>query len=67
MASETTTADPELLQTQVAQLLVQPFEAASVVGASPQRVSVVFHYRRPVSKNFNAGARGCGVVGRPDR
>ena len=24
MASETTTADPELLQTQVAQLLVQP-------------------------------------------
>jgi hypothetical protein len=27
MASETTTANPELLQTQVAQLLVQPLEA----------------------------------------
>ena len=34
MASETTTANPELLQTQVANLLVQPLEAASVVLSS---------------------------------
>lgn len=34
MASETTTANPELLQEQVAQLLVQPLEAASVVLSS---------------------------------
>ena len=34
MASETTTANPELLQTQVASLLVQPLEAASVVLSS---------------------------------
>ena len=34
MASETTTANPELLQTQVANLLVQPIEAASVVLSS---------------------------------
>ncbi len=38
MASETTTANPELLQTQVAQLLVQPLEAASVVLASGVRI-----------------------------
>jgi HK97 family phage major capsid protein len=38
MASETTTAKPELLQTQVAQLLVQPLEAASVVLASGVRI-----------------------------
>ena len=38
MASETTAADPELLQTQVAQLLVQPLEAASVVLASGVRI-----------------------------
>jgi HK97 family phage major capsid protein len=38
VASETTTANPELLQTQVAQLLVQPLEAASVVLASGVRI-----------------------------
>ncbi len=38
MASETTTANPELLQTQVASLLVQPLEAASVVLASGVRI-----------------------------
>jgi hypothetical protein len=36
--SETTTANPELLQTQVASLLVQPLEAASVVLASGVRI-----------------------------
>lgn len=38
MASETTTANPELLQTQVANLLVQPLEAASVVLSSGVRI-----------------------------
>jgi HK97 family phage major capsid protein len=38
VASETTTANPELLQTQVAKLLVQPLEAASVVLASGVRI-----------------------------
>ena len=45
MASETTTANPELLQTQVAQLLVQPPEAASVVFASGVQD---FRHRRPL-------------------
>lgn len=43
MASETTTANPELLKTQVASLLVQPLEAASVVlssGGVPSRCSL---------------------------
>jgi hypothetical protein len=35
---ETTTANPELLQEQVARLLVQPLEAASVVLASGVRI-----------------------------
>ncbi|MET0994706.1 MAG: phage major capsid protein [Mycobacterium sp.] len=38
MASETTAANPELLQEQVANLLVQPLEAASVVLASGVRI-----------------------------
>jgi len=38
VASETTTANPELLQEQVAQLLVQPLEAASVVLSSGVRI-----------------------------
>jgi HK97 family phage major capsid protein len=38
VASETTTANPELLQTQVASLLVQPLEAASVVLSSGVRI-----------------------------
>jgi hypothetical protein len=38
VASETTTANPELIQTQVASLLVQPLEAASVVLASGVRI-----------------------------
>jgi HK97 family phage major capsid protein len=38
MASETTAANPELIQTQVASLLVQPLEAASVVLASGVRI-----------------------------
>ena len=38
MASETTTANPELLQTQVANLLVQPLEAASVVLSSGAQI-----------------------------
>lgn len=36
--AETTTANPELLQTQVASLLVQPLEAASVVLSSGVRI-----------------------------
>jgi hypothetical protein len=38
VASETTTANPELLQGQVANLLVQPLEAASVVLSSGVRI-----------------------------
>lgn len=38
MASETTTANPELLQEQVANILVQPLEAASVVLSSGVRI-----------------------------
>ncbi len=38
MASETTAANPELIQTQVASLLVQPLEAGSVVLASGVRI-----------------------------
>lgn len=38
MASETTTANPELIATQVATLLVQPLEAASVVLSSGVRI-----------------------------
>ena len=38
MASETTTANPELLADQVASLLVQPLEAASVVLSSGVRI-----------------------------
>ena len=36
--TETTTANPELLQEQVASLLVQPLEAASVVLSSGPRI-----------------------------
>jgi hypothetical protein len=38
VASETTSANPELLQEQVASLLVQPLEAASVVLSSGPRI-----------------------------
>lgn len=38
MASQTTTANPELLQEQVANILVQPLEAASVVLSSGVRI-----------------------------
>lgn len=38
MAPETTTANPELIQTQVASLLMQPLEAASVELASGVRI-----------------------------
>ena len=38
MASEPTTANPELLETQVANFLVQPLKAASVVLASGVRI-----------------------------
>jgi hypothetical protein len=38
VASETTTANPELLQMHVANLLVQPLEATSVVLASGVRI-----------------------------
>lgn len=38
MATETTTANPELLQEQVANILVQPLEAASVVLSSGVRI-----------------------------
>ena len=38
MASETTAANPELLQEQVANILIQPLEAASVVLSSGVRI-----------------------------
>ena len=38
MAGEITTANPELLQEQVANILVQPLEAASVVLSSGVRI-----------------------------
>jgi hypothetical protein len=54
VASETTTANPELIQTQVASLLVQPLEAASVVLASGVRI---FRYRwLPFLSRLSRGA-----------
>jgi hypothetical protein len=38
VASETTTANPELIQTEVANILVQPLKAARVVLASGVRI-----------------------------
>ena len=60
MASEATTANPELLQEQVAQVLVQPLEAASVVLSSGR--ADLRHRQLATHPQLTAGAT-VGFVG----